>query len=120
MVVRHGGAGRSLPCTKSSGKRAMQPLPAPLVPHILLPDRHERAIISDVRVERGQRCSKKDKRRLLRREISLEVCTGPLVGHGAYGRAGEHEAGMSGHLWRGGGAASSVREVSVTEAKFNW
>lgn len=73
----------------------MEPLPAPLIPHLLLPDWYEGPVVPDVRIQGRQRRAVEHEGRLMRRKVGFEVSTRPLVGHGAYRKAGVNEADMS-------------------------
>lgn len=84
-----------LPSAPAACKGAVQTLPAPLVPHLLLPDGDVGAIVTDVRVQGRQRCSIGDVGGLGLLEICLVLRARPLVGH-VESLVGAHRGGIWG------------------------
>jgi len=60
----------------------METFSAPLIPHLLLPDRDVGPIVANLGVEGREGGSKEDEGRLLGGELSLKGFARPLVGHG--------------------------------------
>lgn len=73
------------PCTKATGKSAMQTLQAPLVSNLLLPHRHIRAVVANVRVEGGEGGPEGYEGGLLGLKICFEIRTRPFARHGEDG-----------------------------------
>jgi hypothetical protein len=59
----------------------MKTLQTPLIPNLLLPDRHIGSIISNIGVAWWERSSEDYEWRLLGLEIGLIGCAGPFTGH---------------------------------------
>lgn len=72
----------SSPSAEAPGEGAVQAFPSPVVGHLLFPDGHVGAIITDGGVERWERSSVVGIGGLVGLEVGLEGSAGPLVVHG--------------------------------------